>query len=126
MILAISALLSPKGSDGRLFDKTSQILYNFAEHGNLTAAEFVSHIELIRKSMEPHCEKSSRSQTSTGQQNIATDLLPETLENTTSTEFLDVVTTEGFILNVENYTGDFDFLDQLVGFEDQDSYVPVS
>jgi len=126
MILAISSLLASNGSDGRLFDTTSQILHNFAEHGNLTAAEFLSHIELISRSMKPHCEKSSRSQTSTGQQNIATDLRLETLEITTSNGFLDGVTTEDFILNGETYTVDFDFLDQLVGFEDQDSYASVS
>lgn len=126
MIFAISLLLASNGSDGRLFDTMSQILHNFAEHGNLTAAEFLSHIELISRSMKPHCENSSRGQTSTGQQNIATDLLLETLEITTSNGFLDGVTTEDFILNGETYTVVFDFLDQLVGFEDQDSYASVS
>ncbi|PVH68285.1 hypothetical protein DL98DRAFT_599667 [Cadophora sp. DSE1049] len=125
MILAISSLLTPKGSDRLSFDTTSQILHNFADHGNLTAAEFLSHIELIRKSMEFHCEKISERQMSTQHHNTANFLL-ETVENTAADALLDGATDEDFIFNGENCTGDFDFLDQLVGFEDRDFYAAVS
>lgn len=66
MILAISSILIPEESDKQVFDTTSQILHNLADHGNLTAAEFPSHLELIRRSMKLHCENLPENQSSMG------------------------------------------------------------
>lgn len=114
VVLAISSLLNPTSSDGGVFDMMSQILKTMAENGNLSAAEFSGHLDCVYTSITLYQDQALNANVGEGAKRGDEVLVRAQLSTTEMA--LGETSMQDFLLQADS--GEFDFLNPLVGFEE--------
>ncbi|KAH8590617.1 fungal-specific transcription factor domain-containing protein [Bisporella sp. PMI_857] len=118
IVLAISSILDPTGTDKQAFETASQILQTLADNGNLSAAQFVANLESVQQAIDLYLQNMSKGGTEMQDRSQRDRFLGGTQMSTARTA-LDGTPIQDFLSGGDVTVDDFDFLNPLVGFEDE-------